>query len=250
MMPVYPDLRDKAVLVTGGAEGIGRSIAEAFLAQGAHVAILDRNATAIERFRADAPSLISATVDLADVPATRAAIRRIEEQAGSLAVLINNAGNDERHTFADVTPEYWDQCMAVNLRHVMFVTQAVAPGMAARGGGSIVNLGSTSWMKGAPGIVGYTTAKAAIHGFTKTAARELGGDHIRVNAIAPGWVMTERQLARWATPEKLAATQAAQAMPIRIEPDDVAALALFLASDASRAITGQTVIVDAGAGDR
>lgn len=250
MVPVYPDLRGRSALVTGGADGIGRAIAEAFLAQGARVAILDRNAAAIAAFRADAPALIAATVDLTDITATRAAIRQVEEAAGPLTVLVNNAGNDERHAFADVTPEAWDQCLAVNLRHVMFVTQAVTPAMAARGGGSVINLSSTSWIKGAPGLVGYTTAKAAIHGFTRTAAREFGRDHIRVNAIAPGWVMTERQLTRWATPEKLAATLAAQALPRRIEPEDVAALALFLASDASRAMTGQTLILDAGAGDR
>ncbi|MGL4635357.1 MAG: SDR family NAD(P)-dependent oxidoreductase [Beijerinckiaceae bacterium] len=250
MMPVYPDLSGKSVLVTGGAEGIGRAIAEAFLAQSARVAILDRNAAAIAAFRAAAPSLIAATVDLTDIPATQAAIQEVEKQAGAFTVLVNNAGNDERHAFADVTPEYWDNCMAINLRHVMFVTQSVVPGMAARGGGSIINLGSTSWMKGAPGIVAYTTAKAAIHGFTRTAAREFGSSLIRVNAIAPGWVMTERQLAHRATPEKLVAALSAQAIPIRIEPNDVAALALYLASDASRAMTGQTMILDAGTGDR
>ena len=137
--------------------------------------------------------------------------------------------------------------MAVNLRHVMFMTQWAAPTMKARGGGAIICFGSTSWMKGAPGMVAYTTAKAAIAGFTKTVARELGPDGIRVNAIAPGWVLTERQLMRWATPEKLAASLESQALKIRIEPADVAAVALFLASEGARAITGQTLVVDAGA---
>lgn len=244
--PSYPDLAGRRVLVTGGAEGIGRAIAEAFLKQNAMVAILDRNAAAIAALQAARPGLLAECVDLADISATRAAIARLEAHTGGFDVLVNNAGQDERHAFADVTPEMWDDRMAVNLRHVMFVTQAVAPGMRVRGGGTIINLGSTSWMKASPGLVAYTTAKAAILGFTKTVARELGGDGIRVNCIAPGWVMTQRQLERWATPEKRAAAQQEQALKLELEPWDIAAMALFLASDGARAITGQSFVVDAG----
>lgn len=246
VQPAYPDLAGKAVLVTGGAGGIGRAIAEAFLAQGARVAILDREAGMVAAFRAQKPELLAETVDLVDVPATRAAIAGLEAQTGGFDVLVNNAGQDARHPFMTLTPEQWDDRMAVNLRHVMFVTQAVLPGMAARGGGAIINLGSTSWMKNTPGMVAYTTAKAAILGFTKTVARECGAEKIRVNAIVPGWVMTERQLAERATPESLARALEQQALKIRIEPADIAALALFLASDGARAITGQSLVVDAG----
>ena len=244
--PSYPDLAGRRILVTGGADGIGRAIAEAFLDQRATVAILDRNASTIATLQAAHPALLAECVDLADIPATRAAIARLDARTGGFDVLVNNAGHDERHAFADVTPEMWDDRMAVNLRHVMFVTQAVAPAMRARGGGAIINLGSTSWMKASPGLVAYTTAKAAILGFTKTVARELGHDGIRVNCIAPGWVMTQRQLERWATPEKRAAAQQEQALKLELEPWDIAAMALFLGSDGARAVTGQSFVVDAG----
>ena len=246
MQAHYPDLAGRAVLVTGGADGIGRALAEAFLDQGARVAILDRDEVRIADFCKEAPQLLAEIVDLTDIAATRSAIARLERQTGGFDVLINNAGNDARHTFMDVSPEQWDDRMAVNLRHVMFATQAIVPGMTALGGGSIINLGSTSWMKNAPGLVAYTTAKAAILGFTKTVARELGPFNIRVNCIAPGWVMTERQLASIATPQKLADALEAQALKIRIAPADIAALALFLASRNASAITGQSIVVDAG----
>lgn len=246
MQATYPDLAQRTVLVTGGADGIGRAIAEAFLDQGARVAILDRDAECIADFCSDSPKLLAEIVDLIDIAATRRAIANLEARVGGFDVLINNAGNDQRHAFDEISPEQWDDRMAVNLRHVMFVTQAIVPGMKARGGGSIINLGSTSWMKNAPGFVAYTTAKAAILGFTKTVARELGPANIRVNCIAPGWVMTDRQLASVATPEKLAGALESQALKIRIAPADIAALALFLASNGARAMTGQSIVVDAG----
>ncbi len=247
MNPSYPDLSGRNVLVTGGASGIGRAIAEAFLAQGAHVGILDVNAEQIATFQTAMSDVKAICVDLRDIAATREAIATLVARIGAFSVLVNNAGHDERHAFATVTPEYWDERMAVNLRHLMFVSQAVAKGMAKAGGGSIINLGSTSWMKGAPGMIAYTTAKAAILGFTKSLARELGTDSIRVNAVAPGWVMTQRQRTSWATPEKLASALEDQALKHLIEPADVAAAVLFLASGAARSITGQTLIVDGGA---
>jgi NAD(P)-dependent dehydrogenase (short-subunit alcohol dehydrogenase family) len=243
---IYPDLAGKRVLVTGGAEGIGQAIAVAFLAQGASVAILDIDAVRLAALCSEHASLHTQVVDLRDVAATRAAVAKLMAGLGGFDILVNNAGHDERHAFADLTPDAWDERMAVNLRHVMFVTQAVAPAMRAAGGGAVINLGSTSWMKGAPGLIAYTTAKAAILGFTRSLARELGPDNIRVNAIAPGWVMTKRQRSRWATPEKIAAAMAQQALKREILPEDVAAAALYLASETARSVTGQTLVVDAG----
>lgn len=243
----YPDLAGKAALVTGGADGIGRAIVAGLHAQGARVATLDRDAARLADLAAEFPGVTTHTVDLADLDATRAAIVALAARLGPFAILVNNAGHDERHDFLSLTPQDWRERLAVNLDHVMFVSQAVAPGMIAAGEGAIVNLGSTSWMKGAPGIVAYTTAKAAILGFTKTLARELGPAGVRVNAVAPGWVMTARQKARWATPEKIAAALEDQALKRLIEPDDAAAAVLFLCSAAARSITGQTIVVDAGA---
>jgi D-xylose 1-dehydrogenase len=243
----YPDLAGKAVLVTGGADGIGLAIAEAFLAQGARVAILDIDAGRMADLQRTSPEIEGICVDLRDISSTRAAVTMLVGRLGSFAVLVNNAGHDERHAFATLTPEQWDERMAVNLRQVMFVSQAVAGDMARAGGGSIVNIGSTSWMKGAPGMIAYTTAKAAIMGFTRSLARELGVDNIRVNVVTPGWVMTQRQKTRWATPEKLSAALDEQALKRLIEPADIAAAAVFLASSAARSITGQSITVDAGA---
>lgn len=246
-MALYPDLGGRNVLVTGGADGIGRAIAEAFLAQGAQVAILDLDAGKIAAFQANAHRLFSACVDLRDVPATMTAIARLESEAGPFSVLVNNAGHDERHAFETVTPEFWDERFAVNLRHMMFVTQAVVPAMKRGGAGAIINLGSTAWMKGQPGMIAYTTAKSAVIGFTQSMARELGAAGIRVNAVTPDWVMTERQLSRWATPDKIAAALEGQALKHMIAPADIAAAVLFLASNAARSITGHNLIVDAGA---
>jgi NAD(P)-dependent dehydrogenase (short-subunit alcohol dehydrogenase family) len=245
----YPDLADKAVLVTGGADGIGRATVMAFAGQGARVAFLDINGDKGEAFACELADLGATVgfraVDLRDVAATQTAIAGLAGAIGPFAVLVNNAGHDERHRFDEMTPDYWDDRMAVNLRHMMFATQAVAPGMRALGHGSIVNLGSTSWMQGAPGIIAYTTAKSAVLGFTRSLARELGPDGIRVNCVTPGWVMTERQRAA-ATPERIARAQERQAIKGEILPEDIAAMVLFLASDAARMCTGQNFIVDAG----
>lgn len=249
-LPRFPDLSSHTALVTGGAEGIGRAVVEAFVAQGTKVAFLDRNAELGEALAAELVAaggrVVFRPVDLREIGATQEAIRALAAELGPFSICVNNAGHDERHRFDEVTGAYWDDRFAVNLRPMMFVSQAVAPGMRALGGGAIVNLGSTSWMQGAPGLIAYTTAKSAVIGFTRSLARELGPDNIRVNCVTPGWVMTERQRKTWWTPEKWAAAQARQAIKGEILPEDVAAMVLFLSSDAARRCTGQNYIVDAG----
>jgi D-xylose 1-dehydrogenase len=246
----YPDLANRSALVTGGADGIGRAIVEALAEQGMNVGFLDINREAGEalaaRLRGEGRKVAFAAADLREIEAVRTAITQLEEAAGHFSVLVNNAGHDERHRFEDVTVEYWDDRFAVNLRPMMFVSQSVARTMRERGSGSIVNLGSTSWMQGAPGIIAYTTAKSAVIGFTRSLARELGSQGIRVNCVTPGWVMTERQRSTWYTPEKWKAAEERQSIKGEILPDDVAAMVLFLASDVSRMCTGQNYIVDAG----
>lgn len=242
----YPDLSARAVLVTGGADGIGRAIVEAFLSQGARVATLDIDGQKLADLRRRHPALETETVDLRDIAATQAAVSRLLARCGPFSILVNNAAHDERHAFEDLTPESWDERMAVNLRHVPFVSQAVLPGMKQLGGGSIVTLGSNSWMKGAAGLLAYTTAKSAIAGLTRALARELGPLNIRVNAVAPGWVLTERQRTKWATPDKLAANLDQQSLKHEISSDDIADAVMFLASSSARSITGQQLIVDAG----
>ncbi len=241
----YEDLAGRAVLVTGGAQGIGRAIVRAFARQGSRVAFLDLADDAGQALAAETGATF-ACVDLTDVDATRAAIADLDAAMGPFGVLVNNAAWDERHAIADVTPELWDRVQAVNLRHQFFVTQAVLPGMESLGGGSIVNLSSTSYLLGVTGMPGYIAAKAGISGMSRSLARELGPRGIRVNAVLPGWVMTERQEERWVTDAALAQTLAAQCLPVAIQPDDVPPLVLFLASSASRMITGQALAVDAG----
>lgn len=246
----YPDLAGKAALVTGGADGIGRAIVEALTRQGSKVAFLDIDAERGERLAAELTAAGNPVsfhqVNLRDVPATQAAIAAARGLHGPFTIGVNNAGHDERHDFDIVTPEYWDDRFAVNLRPMMFVAQALAPDMRGLGGGALVNLSSTSWMKGSPHMIAYTTSKSAVIGFTRSLARALGPDGIRVNCVTPGWVMTERQRTNWWTPEKGAANQAAQALKGEILPEDIAQMVLFLCSDVSRMCTGQNFIVDAG----
>lgn len=246
----YPDLAGRAALVTGGADGIGRAIVEALVRQQAKVALLDQDAGRGEQLAADLAASGAAVsfhqVDLRDIPATQAAIAAARLLHGPFSIGVNNAGHDERHDFAAVTPDYWDDRFAVNLRPMMFVAQALAPDMRALGGGALVNLSSTSWMKGAPHMIAYTTAKSAVIGFTRSLARALGPDGVRVNCVTPGWVMTERQRTHWWTPEKWEAAQQAQALKGEILPEDIANMVLFLCSDVARMCTGQNFIVDAG----
>jgi NAD(P)-dependent dehydrogenase (short-subunit alcohol dehydrogenase family) len=244
---VYPSLKGKRVLITGGGSGIGAGIVEAFVRQGSDVTFFDiaeeDSRTLIEGLGAE--NLHFEKVDLTDIRATQATIARLIDQGGAFDVLVNNAANDDRHNMDEVTPEYWDERMNVNLRHLFFCAQSVVPGMREKGGGAIVNLGSVSWHLGMPDMALYQTAKAAIEGLTRSLARELGPDGIRVTCIIPGNVRTPRQL-RWYTPEGEAEIVDAQCLKGRLVPDDVAAFVLFLASEDARLITGHEYFIDAG----
>jgi NAD(P)-dependent dehydrogenase (short-subunit alcohol dehydrogenase family) len=244
----YPDLAGRIVFVSGGGSGIGAAFVAHFAAQKCRVAFVDIADTPshalVERLGAD--NVRFAHCDVRDIAALRAAIANVEKQWGPIRVLVNNAARDDRHRIEDVSSDYWDENFAINLRHHFFAAQAVVPAMAAAGGGSIINLGSVSWMRGRPAMTAYTTAKAAISGMTRVLARELGDRNIRVNAIVPGAIPTERQRALWDTPEDNQRFLDEQCLKFRLSVDDVARAALFLASDASRAITGQNLIVDGG----
>ena len=248
---VYPSLKDRVVLVTGGATGIGESIVTHFCRQGSKVAFVDINAPAGEKLRAglaaetgNAPEFLRCSVT--DVDALQAAIRDVEGRLGTVRVLVNNAANDDRHSIESVTAQYWDERMAVNLRHQFFAAQAVIPGMKQAGGGSIVNFGSLSWKVGMGGMPAYVTAKAAIGGLTRGLARDVGKFNIRVNTVVPGWVMTERQIRLWLDAEGERTMDRMQSLAGRIVPDDVARMVLFLGADDSRMCSAQEFIVDAG----
>jgi NAD(P)-dependent dehydrogenase (short-subunit alcohol dehydrogenase family) len=247
----YPSLRGRVVFISGGSSGIGAELVRAFAAQGSQVAFCgtrpDGGDALITECRA-AGHMVPwyAPCDVRDVPAYQALLARVAAECGPVRVLINNAGRDDRHAMEDVTPEYWDERIALNLRHYFFAIQAVAPGMAAAGGGSIVNMGSVSWMRGRPNLVGYTTAKAGILGLTRTLARELGPRNIRVNALVPGAIVTERQTALHRDASADQAFLDAQCLKIRLDSSHVARPTLFLAADDSNGMTGQHVLVDAG----
>lgn len=248
---IYPSLADKHVLVTGGGSGIGAAMVQAFARQGARVVLLD---IADEDARALVASLADAVhvprylhCDLCDLDALQATLQGIEQDGGPIQVLINNAANDDRHLPEAVTPAYWENRMAVNLRHQFFCAQAVAQGLRQAGqGGVILNMGSISWHVALPQLSLYMTAKAAIEGMNRGLARDFGGDGIRVNCIVPGAVRTPRQMKLWQSPDSEAQLVAAQCLPQRIEPAHVAAMALFLASDDAARCTGREYHVDAG----
>lgn len=246
---IYPSLRGKRVLITGGGSGIGAGIVAGFVRQGADVAFFD---VAEEESRALCEDLAQRgkaprfeRVDLFDTNSTQSTIARLIEEGGPFDVLVNNAASDDRHRIEEVTEEYWDNRLNVNLKHKFFCAQSVIPGMRSKGGGAIINLGSISWHLGLPELVLYQTAKAAIEGLTRSLARELGPDNIRVTCVVPGNVRTPRQL-KWYTPEGEAEIVAAQCLKGRLVPHDVAALVMFLASDDARLITGHEYFVDAG----
>lgn len=249
MSAVYPSLKDRLVVVTGGGSGIGAALTEGFVRQGARVVFLDIAVEDSEALAADLATLSPAPVfkrcDLTDIEALQGALAGIIAEQGPIDVLVNNAANDDRHALAEVTPAYWDDRIAVNLRHLYFATQTVAPAMREAGRGVVLNLGSISWHLGLPDLSLYETAKAGIEGMTRALARELGADGVRVACIVPGNVKTPRQM-KWYTPEGEAEIVAAQCLKGRIEPKDVAALALFLASDDARFVTGHEYFVDAG----
>jgi NAD(P)-dependent dehydrogenase (short-subunit alcohol dehydrogenase family) len=274
----YPSLADRVVLITGGGSGIGAAFVERFHEQGAKVAFFDIDddasrmlvdrlvhthvstpvstpvdgpASRLEDRHPEAPATrrhrpLYLHCDLGDIDDVRSSVAMVEQQLGPVRALINNAARDERKGFFDVTPEFWDRMLAVNLRHQFFVTQAVAKGMIDAGGGSVIMMGSISWMRGMPGMSAYTTSKAGINGLTRTLARELGDRNIRVNSIVPGAVVTERQKALWLKPGDDEKFLAQQSLKFRLQPEEIARVALFLASDESRGMAGQNLIVDAG----
>jgi len=248
---VYPSLRDRAVLITGGASGIGAAMVEQFALQGSRVAFLDvvaeAGAEVVEKLKGLCPYAPHfAACDLTDIRALRKAIAEIESRLGVVRVLVNNAASDDRHKLSEVTPEYWDQRMAVNLRHQFFAAQAVVAGMTAAGGGSIINMSSISWVVPSTGLPVYVTAKAAVVGMTRTLAHELGSSGIRVNCVMPGAIATERQRRLWYTPEYRKTIMSRQALKRELLPEDVARLVMFLASDDSSGITNQSYVIDAG----
>jgi NAD(P)-dependent dehydrogenase (short-subunit alcohol dehydrogenase family) len=241
----YPSLRDRTVLITGGASGIGALTVEAFAAQGARVAFLDRDEEASKAVAVKTGAQF-ALCDLRDIPAMQAAIDGLAAKLGNFSVLVNNAARDDRHDWQEVTPQYWDERMQTNLRHMFFAIQSVAPGMIAAGGGAIVNLGSNSWWEAGGGFPAYATAKAAVHGLTRTMARDLGQHRIRVNTVVPGWIMTDRQKELWATPEALEKHRDRQCLPDLIDPVYVTRMVLFLASDDAAMCSANNYMVEAG----
>ncbi|MGC4024680.1 MAG: SDR family oxidoreductase [Mesorhizobium sp.] len=247
----YPELNGASVLITGGGSGIGAALTEGFARQGSKVAFLDiaEDASIELCNRVEAETGIRPLflkTDLRDVAALKASISRAAEIHGTITVLVNNAAFDERHDLQEMTVEYWENNQSINLRPHAFSAQAVAPGMKRAGGGSIINFTSTSFLINHPDMPSYTAAKAGIIGLTKGLAGLLGKDHIRVNAIAPGWVITDRQRQLWVTEKSLASHVAKQCIKDVMVPDDMVGPVLFLASNASRMLTAQTLIVDGG----
>jgi NAD(P)-dependent dehydrogenase (short-subunit alcohol dehydrogenase family) len=250
MAAVYPDLANKVVLVTGGASGIGAAIVRRFVAQKSTVLFFDIQAGAgaalADELTSTGLAAHFARVDLTDTKALQAAIAEASSRHGPIEILINNAAHDERHATETVTPDYWDDRIAVNLKHQFFAAQAVLPGMKAAKAGAIINFGSTSWMVGQGGMAAYTASKSAVLGLTRSLARDYGPFGIRVNAIAPGWIMTERQIEKWLTPESEAELMRRQCLKRKLMPDELARFTVFLASEEASACTAQHYIVDGG----
>lgn len=248
----YPSLDGQTVLVTGGADGIGAGLVEEFAKQGSQVAFLDvqdaKAAAVISRCEAAGVSHVPDFhhVDLVDIEATQNAIATVIERFGSIGVLVNNAANDDRHSWQDVTPQYWDDRMHTNLRHYFFTIQAVAPQMIAAGKGSIVNIGSSSYMMKEDQFPGYAVAKSGVEGITRTMAKTFGPHGVRVNTVLPGWVATERQLEKWWTPEDEVGTLNDQQIKRRIYAKEFAQMVLFLSADDGAACTAQQFLVDGG----
>ncbi|MFZ8959716.1 MAG: SDR family NAD(P)-dependent oxidoreductase [Paracoccaceae bacterium] len=244
---VYPSLKYKSVFVTGGASGIGAEIVKAFAAQGSRVGFVDIDAKGGAALAAELGDTVHfEQCDLRDISALRTAFKKLAEACGPAHVLVNNAARDDRHDWRTVEPDYWDERYATNLRHMFFAIQAVAPAMIEAGGGSIINFGSNSWMQASGDMPAYTSSKSAVHGLTRTMARDLGDHRIRVNTVVPGWVMTERQKQLWVTPEALKEALDRQCLPDEIEPVYLARMVLFLASDDAAMCTANNYMVEAG----
>ena len=244
---VYPSLLKKTVFITGGASGIGAEIVSAFAKQGAKVGFLDLNLDDSKKLAKKLGDNVHFEIcDLTNISAMQASMKKLKTLIGDADILVNNAANDDRHNWKDVTEDYWNERLSTNLRHQFFAIQDVAPEMIKKGGGSIINIGSNSWWETGGGFPVYGTAKSAIHGLTRTMARDLGQHRIRVNTVVPGWIMTERQKKLWVTPESLKYQQKRQCLPDLIEPVYVARMVLFLASDDSLMCTGNNYMVEAG----
>ena len=246
----YPSLAGKTVFLTGGASGIGAEIVRAFAAQKARIGFVDLDQENSQKI-ADEISALGVDIefeicDLRNIEDLRTAFKNLAGKLGSADVLVNNAARDDRHDWQDVTPEYFDDRFATNLRHQFFAIQAVAPGMIEAGGGSIINMGSNSWWEAGGGFPAYATAKAAVHGLTRTMARDLGDHRIRVNTVVPGWIMTDRQKELWVTPEAVENHRKRQCLPDMIEPVYVARMVVFLASDDAAMCTANNYMVEAG----
>ena len=246
----YPSLKDKVVLITGGASGIGETIVENFLQQGSKVVFFDKEKELglklVSKLNNYNYKAIFKECDLVNIEDLKSKINQIREEVGLISILVNNAANDERHDIDSVTPEYWDNRMNVNLRHYFFATQSVYKDMKKLRKGTVVNIGSFSWMLGQGGMPGYTTAKSAIMGLTSTIARDLGIYNIRVNCVVPGWIITERQKKLWLTPEIEKQQLERQCIKRMLEPNDIAKPVLFFASDQSSGCTAQNYVVDGG----
>jgi NAD(P)-dependent dehydrogenase (short-subunit alcohol dehydrogenase family) len=246
---IYPSLKERTVLVTGGGSGIGEAVVRQFVGQGARVGFIDVNVEASKQLLASLPAQAGVHfehADLRDIGALRRAVAGVREALGPITILVNNAARDDRHAIEDVTPEFWDERIAVNLKHQFFAAQAVAPDMTQAGGGSIVNMGSVSWVIGQGNMPCYTTAKSAVQGLTRALARDLGPNNIRVNSILPGWIMTQRQQDLWLTAEGEAELMLRQCLKRKLMPDEIARAVLFFAADDSSACTNQNYIVDGG----
>lgn len=248
-LPIFPDLKGASVFITGGGSGIGAALTEGFLRQGAQVAFCQRSDASafvdeMEGATGNRPLFIPC--DLTDQDALRATLDQAAAAHGPIRVLVNNAANDKRHSTAEVDSDFWDWMVAINLKCYFFAAQRVLPGMQAMGGGSIINFSSISYMMGNSGYPIYTACNSAINGMTRSLAREFGPDRIRVNALAPGWVLTQKQKDLWVTEDGLAAHLARQCLPDTLDPEDIVGGVLFLASDASKAMTGQALVIDGG----
>ncbi|MBB3995893.1 NAD(P)-dependent dehydrogenase (short-subunit alcohol dehydrogenase family) [Sulfitobacter undariae] len=247
--PTFPDLKDCSVFITGGGSGIGAEITRAFVKQGARVAFVQRSDGSafcddVARETGNRPLFIKC--DITDSTAIRTAIAQATDAHGPVNVLVNNAANDQRHETLDVTDDDWNRLIDVNLKAYFIAAQAVIPGMQAAGGGTIINFTSISYMMGNAGYPLYVTANSGINGMTRALAREFGPDKIRVNALAPGWVMTQKQLDMWVTPEAIEGQLARQCLKETLGPEDITGGVLFLASNASRMMTGQAMVIDGG----
>ena len=242
----YPSLKGKTIFITGGASGIGFELVRGFAAQGANVGFVDVHESNSKALSDTAVNITHEICDLTNIEALQEALAKLASRLGPATVLVNNAANDDRHNWQDVTPAYWDERLQTNLRHQFFAIQCVAPGMIAAGGGSIINMGSNSWHETGGGFPAYATSKAAVHGLTRTMARDLGQHRIRVNTVVPGWIMTDRQKDLWATPEALENQRQRQCLPDLIEPIYVARMVIFLASDDAFMCSANNYMVEGG----